>query len=207
MSNQPNSSTDRAADSGQEIGSILMESREGLTRMIRLRMDRRLQGRVDASDVIQEAYLEASQRYPGYLENPDVPPFVWLRFLTLQKLMQFQRRHLGAKARDVGREVSIHRGAMPAASSAMLAAQLIGKQTSPTQAAHRAESKLKVQEALNSMSELDQEVLALRHFEQPDNAQTALVLGISDDTCYKRYVRSLKRLGKVLGATKSASMP
>ena len=167
--------------------------------MVRLRMDRRLQGRVDASDVIQEAYIEAAQRFEEYKQDPNVPPFIWLRFLTGQKLIQLQRRHLGAKVRDANREVSIYRGAIPAATSAALAAQLIGKQTSPTQAAARAELKLRVQEALNGMEDIDREVLALRHFEQFSNVEVAQLLDIGEDAAYKRYVRALKRLKGVVG--------
>lgn len=200
MSSAAEGSTNGQPTAPGGMDEIFSKHREQLTRMIRLRMDRRLQGRVDASDVIQEAFLEASQRFESYQENPEVPPFIWLRFLTSQKLLQFHRRHLGAKARDAGREVSLHRGAMPAASSAMLAANLIGQQTSPTRAAKRAESKLQVQEALNRMNEMDREILALRHFEQLDNHEAALILGVSDDTCYKRYFRALKRLKEVLHA-------
>ncbi len=181
-----------------ELNEIFARHRDRLRRMIRLRMDRRLQGRVDASDVIQEAYVEATQRFDAYQENPEVEPFIWLRFLTGQKLIQLQRKHLGAKVRDANREVSIYRGAIPEATSAALAAQLIGKQTSPTQAVARAEAKMQVQDALNDMDEIDREVLALRHFEQLSNVETATVLGVSQEASYKRYVRALKRLKDVL---------
>ena len=182
-----------------ELSELFAQHRARLRRMVRLRMDRRLQGRVDASDVIQEAYIEAAQRFEEYKQDPNVPPFIWLRFLTGQKLIQLQRRHLGAKVRDANREVSIYRGAIPAATSAALAAQLIGKQTSPTQAAARAELKLRVQEALNGMEDIDREVLALRHFEQFSNVEVAQLLDIGEDAAYKRYVRALKRLKGVVG--------
>ncbi len=182
-----------------QLTELLARSRDRLRRMVRLRMDRRLHGRIDASDVIQEAYVEASVRFAEYQEAPDVPPFVWLRFLTGQKLVQLHRRHLGAQSRDAGREVSLYRGAMPEATSMALAAQLIGKLTSPTQAVARAELKMRVQDALNEMDELDREVLALRHFEQLTNAETAQVLGIKTEASYKRYVRALKRLKGTLG--------
>lgn len=182
-----------------ELSEVFAQHRDRLRRMVRLRMDRRLQGRVDASDVIQEAYVEATQRYDDYRQKPEVSPFIWLRFLTGQKLIQLQRRHLGTRARDANREVSIYRGAMPEATSAALAAQLIGKQTSPTQAVARAETKMRVQEALNNMDEIDREVLALRHFEQLNNGEVAQLLCISEDAAYKRYVRALKRLKGVLG--------
>jgi RNA polymerase sigma-70 factor (ECF subfamily) len=94
--------------------------------------------------------------------------------------------------------VSLYREALPEASSAALASMLLGRQTSPTQAAIRAERMLRVQEALNSLDPLDREVLALRHFEQLDRAETAQALGISAEAGAKRYIRALKRLKDVL---------
>jgi RNA polymerase sigma-70 factor (ECF subfamily) len=161
-------------------------------------MDRRVQGRVDASDIVQETYLEAAARLPRYIENPDMSPFLWVRFLALQKLLQAHRRHLGSKARDAGREISLFRDALPEATSAALAAQLVGKLTSPSQAAMRAELKIRVQSAINAMDPVDREVLALRHFEHLTAAETARVLGIDESAASKRYLRAVKRLGAIL---------
>jgi RNA polymerase sigma-70 factor (ECF subfamily) len=161
-------------------------------------MDRRLQGRVDASDVIQEAYLEAAQRFADYCQKPDMPFFLWLRFLTAQQLLILHRRHLGVQARDAGREVSLYRGALPEASSAALAAQLVGHQTTPSQAAVRAEMQVRLQEILNSMDPLDREVLTLRHFEQLSNGETAKVLGLRESAASQRYARALLRLKDLL---------
>jgi RNA polymerase sigma-70 factor (ECF subfamily) len=190
----------RRAGEGDTAGleGLFERYRPRLRRMIRLRLDRRLQGRVDPSDVIQEAYVEVSRGLAAYLRDPSLPFFLWLRLVTGQKLALAHRRHLGVQARDAGREVSLYRGALPEATSAALAAQLIGKQTSPSQAAARAELKIRLQEALNSMDELDREVLALRHFEHLTNAETSRVLGISEPAACNRYVRALERLKKVL---------
>ena len=166
--------------------------------MVALRLDQRLQGRLDASDVIQEAYLEASARLPEYLRQPALPFFLWLRFLTGQKMLELHRRHLGAHMRDAAREVSLYRGALPETSSAALAAQLLGHDTRPSEAAIRAERKIRLQEALNVMEPLDREVLALRHFEQLNNAETAQALGLQESAASKRYVRALKKLKDIL---------
>ena len=181
-----------------KLGELFAQHRDRLRRMVRLRMDRRLQGRVDASDVMQEAYLEASARYADYLREPSMPFYLWLRFITGQKLLVLHRRHLGAQARDVGREVSLYHGALPEATSAALAAQLVGRRTSPSQAAVRAEMRIRVQEAINMMDPIDREVLALRHFEQLTNAETAQSLEIEESAASKRYVRALKRLKEIL---------
>jgi RNA polymerase sigma-70 factor (ECF subfamily) len=181
------------------LGTLLVRHEDRLRRMVALRLDRRLQGRIDASDVVQEAYMEASVRLTEYLGNPSMPFFLWLRFLTGQKLVTLHRHHLGVQMRDAGQEVAFCRGPLPEASSAALAAQLLGHDTRASEAAIRAEMKIRVQEALNSMDPLDREVLALRHFEQLSRAEIAQVLVISEAAAGKRYIRALERLKRVLG--------
>jgi RNA polymerase sigma-70 factor (ECF subfamily) len=182
----------------QALAVLFTRHRERLRRMVRLRLDRRLQGRLDPSDVLQEAYLDVAKRAPEYLANPTLPPFLWLRFLIGQRLQVLHRQHLGTRMRDAGLEVSLYRGAMPQASSASLAAQLLGRLTTPSQAAMRAEMQIKLQEALNGMDPLDREVLALRHFEELSNHDTAAVLGLQKAAASNRYIRALKRLREVL---------
>jgi RNA polymerase sigma-70 factor, ECF subfamily len=109
-------------------------------------------------------------------------------------MVDAHRRHLGAKMRDAGQEICLHRGPMPAASSASLAAQLMGRPTSPSQAAVRTEMRLRVQEVLGSMDALDREILALRHFERLTNAEVAETLGMNESTTSSRYLRALRRL-------------
>ena len=127
-----------------------------------------------------------------------MPFFLWLRGIVGNKLRELHRHHLGTQMRDAGREVSLYRGNMPDASSAALAAQLLGHATRPSEAAIRAEVKVRLQEALNTMDPLDREVLALRHFEQLTPAETAQVLGIKEKAAGMRYVRALKRLKEIL---------
>src|SRR3954452_12704621 len=159
---------DRAA-----ADELFSRYRKRLKRMVRLRLSRHLQGRVDDSDILQEACLEAGRRLAEYLRDRPLPFFLWLRHIAGQKLIDAHRRHLGAQMRDASCELSLHRGPMPAASSASLAAHLLGRLTSPSQAAMKAEARLRVQEALNEMEPLAREVLALRPFEQLSNAETA----------------------------------
>ena len=168
--------------------------RKQLKQMVRLRLNRLLQGRVDDSDILQETYLEAARRLPDYLENQPLPFFLWLRHITGEKIIDVHRRHLGAKMRDAGNEISLHRGPMAGASSASLAAQLMGRLTSPSQVAIKAETRLRVQEVLNAMDPLDREILTLRHFEQLNNAEVAETLEMNESTTSSRYLRALKRL-------------
>jgi RNA polymerase sigma-70 factor (ECF subfamily) len=180
------------------LNEIFARHRPRLRRMVELRLDRRLQARIDASDVIQEAYVDVVNRLEEYLKQPSYPLFLWLRLVVGERLLKLHRHHLGTQMRDAGLEVSIYRGALPAASSAALAAQLLGKHTSPTQAAVRAERMVRLQEALDTLDPMDREVLSLRHFEEMTLAETALSLGIEEAAAAKRYIRALKRLKAVL---------
>jgi RNA polymerase sigma-70 factor (ECF subfamily) len=176
------------------LAELFSRYRKRLRRMVRLRLDRRLQGRVDASDVIQEAYLDVAQQLPHYLVKREMSFFLWLRLVAGQRLMRIHREHLGAAMRDAGREVSLYKGAMPQASSVSLAAQLLGHYTPASQAVSRAEIQIQIQTALNDMEPIDREILALRHFEELTNAEVAEVLGLESSTASKRYIRALKRL-------------
>jgi RNA polymerase sigma-70 factor (ECF subfamily) len=182
----------------ERFGELLEEYRPRLRRMVALRLDPRLHGRIDPSDVIQETYLEASARLAEWLRKPTMPFFLWLRFLAGQKLVTLHRHHLGRQMRDAGREVSLFGGRVPETTSAALAAQLLGREARPSEAAIRAELKLRLQEALNSMDPADREVLALRHFEQLSLEETAQVLGITESGACRRHLRALGRLKEIL---------
>jgi RNA polymerase sigma-70 factor, ECF subfamily len=181
----------------QSLGRQFMEHWDRLHRVVRIRLDRRLHGRVNPSDVLQEAYLEVVRSMPGYVSNPKIPFFRWVRHITVMKLMALHRKHLGTHARDAGRDVHLG-GAKPQTSSVALAARLLGRLTSPSQAAARVELQARVQEALSSLETLDREVLSLRHFEQLTNIETARALGLSEAAASNRYVRALKRLRPIL---------
>ena len=198
MTHDSSETTDllRLAADGDEsaLEALFSRYRTRLKKMVRLRLNQKIQSRIDDSDVLQEAFLEASQRLADYVREPKLPFFLWLRHITGLKLTELHRRHLGVQMRDAAREVSLHRGPIPAASSVSLAAQLLGRLTSPSQAAIKAEMRIRVQEVLNSMDPMDREVLALRHFEQLNNRETAQVLGITESGASSRYLRAIKKL-------------
>jgi len=137
----------------QALTDLFQSYRDRLRRMVELRMDSRLLGRLDASDVLQDGFLDAAARLDGYLQRQELPPYLWLRLVVGERLAICQRRHLGTKMRNVGQEVSLYRESLPHASSAALASMLLGHLTSPTQAAARAELVLQVQEALNALGQ------------------------------------------------------
>jgi RNA polymerase sigma-70 factor (ECF subfamily) len=194
-----------AAGDRVALGDLFARHQERLWRLVRLRLNRRLQGRIDETDVVQEAFVEASRKIAEYLANPLAPFFLWLRHLTLLKLAELHRRHLGTEARSADREVSIYAGALPEAASASIAAQLLGKLTSPSQAAMRVEKQMRVQEALDGMDAVDREVLVLRHLEQLSNVETAQVLELTPSGARARHVRALKRLRSIIDGTPGLS--
>jgi RNA polymerase sigma-70 factor (ECF subfamily) len=166
-----------ARDGDESALAALVERHRGrLERMVRLRMDRRLQGRVDPADVVQDAYLALRGKFPLYCAEPRLPFFLGLRLEVGQKLVDAHRFHLGAQMRDAGQEVALHGGPLPQVTSLSLAEHLLGKLTSASRAAMRTELKVRVQEALNSMDGQDREVLVLRHFEELSNAEACAIL-------------------------------
>ena len=194
----------RAGDR-QALTDLFQRHRDRLRRMVELRMDARLQGRVDASDVLQDAFLDAATQLDTFLRGSELSAFLWLRLVVSQRLSKYHRQHLGTKMRDVRHEVSLYRHPLPQASSAALAAMLLGRLTSPSHAAIRAEQVLHVQEALNELEPLDREVVALRHFEQLSRAETAQLLEITEEAGAKRYMRALRRLKAILAVQSGGS--
>ena len=174
---------------------LLARHRDRLHRAVAFRLDRRLRGRVDASDVIQEACLEAYARLPDYLARPDMPVHLWLRFLVTQRLLIVHRQHLGTAMRDAGREHG-----WPDSTVDGLAAHLLAAGPSPSENAARAEAHEYLRQALDGMDPTDREVLALRHFEQLTNIEVAQVLGIEPSAASKRYLRAMGRLQEILAA-------
>ncbi|MEM8668446.1 MAG: sigma-70 family RNA polymerase sigma factor [Planctomycetota bacterium] len=184
------------ASNGDEKALTLLfdRHRDRLRRLIALRMDSRVQARVDASDVLQEAYLDLIHQLPNFVKGSPLPFFLWLRRITGQRLAKLHRTHLGAEKRSVSRELSVDAKPMPALSSFCLANELAGQFTSAGERAVREESKVKLQAVLNELDEKDREILALRHFEQLDNREIATLLGVSESAATRRYYRALSRL-------------
>lgn len=188
------------AGSVDAIGPVLDSYRARLRRMVSLRMDGRARGRFDTSDVLQEAFIEASQRLPTYLEEESpMPFFLWVRFLVGQKLLQFHRRHIGAQGRAADREVTLSPPTGPGASSWSVASVWIAESGTPSRAVAAEEEHERVRAALEAMGELDREVLVLRHFEQLSNADVARVLEITPQAASARYVRALTRIQASVG--------
>ena len=187
-----------AAGDAAAWDEIFSPHRGRLRRIVALRLDRRLWGRVDPSDVLQEAAIEALRQLPRYAEGPGFHFFLWLRWLTGRTLQTVHRKHLGVRSREAGREVRFAGAAMPEATSAALAAQLVGKDTRPSFAAARAERRLRIEQALDELDPVDREILVLRHFEELTPEEAARLLGVSRAAASKRYFRAVRRLKVVI---------
>lgn len=168
-----------------------------LQAIVRFRLDPRLARRVDAADVMQEAYLNAFKRCDHLEGSTEESLFIWLRMITLQTLADVHRRHLGAQARDAGREWT-QRSPCGDNTSLSVVARLVGHLTSPSGALRREELSEQLQASLAEMNEIDREILALRHFEELTNQEVAAVLGIEQKAASIRYVRALRRLKELL---------
>lgn len=179
--------------------------REPLRRMIFHRLDRTLERRVDASDVVQEVLLKANQRLAEYLRNPAMPFHLWLRQIARDHMIDEHRRHRVAARRSLDREQSLAAAAFLDRSSLDLAAQLRDPNLTPAAAALRLELERRFREALTLLDDNDREIVLMRHFEQLSNGDVARHLGLSEAAAGMRHLRALRRLRSILGEAPSLS--
>jgi len=182
-------------------GALLAQHQARLASVIAFRLDARLRGRIDESDVLQEAFIAATEHRAEFFQQSSQTLLIWLRWMVGNTLLELHRHHLGVQQRDVRREIS-DRNASPVAGDdstrAALVARLTCGLTGPATAAGRADVKARLDEALGRMEAIDREVIALRHYEQLSSAEAAQVLGIQERAAAKRYTRALERLREIL---------
>jgi len=180
------------------LAELFGAHRERLKRLVRLRLDRRLQRRVDPSDVLQEAYFDLARKLPAYAKKKTpMPFFLWFRLVVVERLIRIHRAHIDAAARDAGREVPIRQGGLRADSESVVE-ELLGDVTTASRAAEEAERRRWLTATLDGMEPIDREVIVLRHFEELSNEEAASVLGLSRAAASKRYVRAMLKLKTVL---------
>lgn len=182
----------------EAINELLDRHREALRRMVALRMDRVLQQRVDASDIVQDALVEANRRLAEYLKDPQLPFRLWLHQIAKDRLIDAHRRHRVAARRSLDREQPLAARGTLDHSTLDLAAQLCDRELTPAAAATRHELERRFQAALEELDENDREVILLRHFEQLSNQETAQALGLSEPAAGMRYLRAVRRLRALL---------
>jgi len=169
-----------------------------LWQIVNFRLDPMLARRVDTDDVLQEAWIAALQRVPNFIENTGLSMFVWLRMIVCQTVVDVHRHHLGAKMRDPFREASAAPDDAGPSTTLSIAAQLLAQVSSPSSVVMRSELAGQLREGIERMNAVDREVLALRHFEELSNNEVAEVLNITEKAASIRYVRAVKRLGRIL---------
>lgn len=188
---------------GEAVGRLLERHRESLRRAIHLRLDRAIQRRVDASDIVQEVLLEASRRLPEYMKNPAMPFHLWLRQIARDRLIDAHRRHQVAERRAIDREQPIQLAAFLDRSSIELAADLRDRELTPAAAAIRQELERRFHDVLAQLDDEDRDILIMRYFEQLSNQEVARALGVSEAAAGMRHLRALRRLRALLGETPS----
>lgn len=187
-----------AADNGGELlGKRFEEFRPRLEKIVAFRLDPSFRSRLDPADVVQESYFEIARRIHEFAETPGVPLFIWMRQRVLQTMIDLQRSHSREK-RSVHRESRLPEPQFNQSTSLSIARMLMDDLPSPSQAAMLVEEQVRLQTALDSMQEIDREVLAMRHFEQLTNSEVAEVLGIRPTAASNRYVRAAARLSEIL---------
>lgn len=185
--------------SARDLATHFEKHRRRLMAMVEVRLDPRLQGRLDASDILQDAFVDLNKQLDRYLANPELPSYLWMRLVTNQRLAQVHREHLGTAKRDASREVAFGVYAdVPAASSFAMANFLAAQDTSAGGRAARNEMRDKVLKLLNDLDAKDREIIALRNFEELSTAEIALILRITKSGVSRRYIRAVKRFKEVL---------
>ncbi len=186
--------------SAEAVNRLWERHRESLRRMVDMRMDRALERRVDASDVVQDVLIEANRRLNDYLQNPALPFHLWLRQLAKDRIIDLHRRHRVAAKRSLDREQPLAAQVRLDQSSMDLAAQLCGREMTPAEAATWHELERRFQAAVEQLDDLDREVILMRHFEQLTNSEVAAALALSEPAASMRYLRAMRRLRALLGS-------
>lgn len=188
-----------ARGDSQAVNELLERHRDALRRMVRLRLDKAMARRIDASDIVQDVLIEAHDRLRDYLKDPRLPFHLWLRHLAKDRVIDMHRRHRGAQRRSLDREQPLQAAADGDASVLSLAGQLADRELTPAAANIRRELEHRFLTALDALDDEDREMILMRHYEQLGNSEVAQVLGISPAAAGMRHLRALRRLRAILG--------
>ena len=185
------------AGNGAALGQLLEQYRNYLAMLARLQIGRRLQGKVDASDLVQETFLEAYRDFGQFRGMTEQELVSWLRRILAWNLANLVQRYCGARRRDVRLEREL--AAEMEQSSRVLDLGLMAKASSPSQQAVRREQAVLLADALEQLSADYREVLMLRHLEELSFPEVARRMGRSLDSVKNVWVRALAQLRRVLG--------
>jgi RNA polymerase sigma-70 factor (ECF subfamily) len=187
----------RAGD-GAALGRLLERYRGYLKVLARLEIGRRLSGKMDPSDLVQETFLEAHRDFSRFRGGTEAEFTRWLRRVLATNLANAVRRYVGTKRRDVRLERELAEEIDE--SSAHMAMALAGQESSPSRQAARREEAVTLADALAELPEDYREVLVLRHLEGLAFAAVAARMGRTEDSVKNLWARALARLRRVLGA-------
>lgn len=188
------------AGSDDAVNRLMERHRESVKRLVQMRLDQRIQRRVDVSDVVQDVMVEAHRRLAEFLENSPMPFHLWVRQIAKDRIIDAHRRHRVSGKRSVEREQPLAQAAGDDQSALELAAWLCDQEITPAAAAAQKELAAQVQLAIGRLDEADYEVIAMRHFEHLTNQEVAQALGLTEPAASMRYLRAIRRLREVLGA-------
>ena len=178
---------------GQAFEQLFDRHRPYLNKVVGLRLDPAIRSRVDPSDVVQEAYLEAHRRFGKYVQSPELPFRLWLRQIACDESMKAHRRHRQTAKRSVDREI-----ALPEQSSILLAKRLQGMMSSPSQKLQRKETASILREAIEKLPSHERDVVIMRHYEGLSNQEIGILLNVEPTTVSKRHGRAMLRLHETL---------
>ena len=182
------------------VNDLLQRHRDALRRLIAIRMDQKIQRRVDVSDVLQDVLVEANRRLQDYLSNAAMPFHLWIRQIARDRIIDAHRRHRVSAKRSVDREQVLQLGATDDRSSIMLLNEVCDQELTPAAQATQKEMAEAVERAISQLGDQDAEIVIMRHYEKLSNQEVAEALGLSEPAASMRYLRAVRRLRELLGA-------
>ena len=189
---------DAREGNSEAVNKLIDRHRDAILRLVRMRLDRRIQPRVGVSDVVQDVFIEANRRLQKYLQDPIMPFHLWLRQIAKDRIIDAHRRHRVSKKRSVDREQPAHLPGDMDHSSMALANQLVDGEVTPMAAATQRELAARVEQTIGELPEQDRDILLMRHYEFLSNQEVAEALGLSQPAASMRYLRAIRRMRELL---------
>ncbi|MEM7456979.1 MAG: sigma-70 family RNA polymerase sigma factor [Planctomycetota bacterium] len=190
---------DQAKTGDESAVNLLMDRhRNSVKQLVRMRLDQKIQRRVDVSDIVQDVFVEANRRLQTYLADPIMPFHLWLRQIARDRIIDAHRRHRVSARRSVDREQALAVPGGQDKSSIQLMSMLGDQRLTPAARALQAEMARRVEDAITRLDQRDCEIVVMRHYEQLTNQEIAEILGLTEPAASMRYLRAIRRLKKLL---------
>lgn len=185
-------------DPNSAISALYAAYGERLTKMISVRLDQRLTGRIDPADVLQDAFIDVIKKLPQYDQDRQIPLYIWMRTIVQERIVATHRLHLNTEKRDARLERDRAHAPNPDESAWSLAQVLLSNDTSISGRAIRSEQHDQLATALACLEPIDHEIILLRIYENLSNVEVAQSLHIETSAASKRFLRAMDRLGDIL---------